>query len=226
MITINEPDDVFGIAVVSLLRPFFEEEKFQKKLKNWKKTIVVDLIDLYTFSLTFNDGDITVDYGGKDKYNLKLIIGFDTFMDIEEIGKLCGIGSIGMVKDALKELKKDYDKKENSLEIVEENKKFKLAIRKQYVYITSKLLNDTEFNRPVQETLAIIAFKQPMLQADVVKIRGNNAYDHVKTLREILSSFNPIHMCQIGAVMIPPAIAIIGRTAIATPRTSLTPKAQ
>ena len=90
MITINEPDDVFGLAVVNLLSPFFEEEKLQKKLKKWKKTIVVDLIDLYTFSLTFNNGDITVDYGGKDKYNLKLIIGFDTFMDIAE-------GQVGLI---------------------------------------------------------------------------------------------------------------------------------
>ena len=105
MITINEPDDVFGIAVVSLLSPFFEEEKFQKKLEKWKKVIVVELIDLYSFSLTFNNGDITVDYGGKEKYNLKLIIGFNTFMDIAE-------GEIGLVPAFLKgkvKVKKIYD---------------------------------------------------------------------------------------------------------------------
>jgi len=106
------------------------------------------------------------------------------FMDIEEISKLCGIGSRGLIKDAVQELKQDYEKKAGSLQIFGENGKFKLSIRKEYVYLTSKLLNDTEMDRPTQETLAIIAYKQPILQSVVVKIRGNNAYEHVKTLKE------------------------------------------
>ncbi|MCG2720276.1 MAG: SMC-Scp complex subunit ScpB [Nanoarchaeota archaeon] len=106
------------------------------------------------------------------------------FMDIEEVGKLTGIGSIGIVKDALKELIEDYKNRSGSLEISEENNKFKLAIKKDYIYLTAKLLNDSELDRPTQETLAIIAYKQPVLQAEVVKIRGNNAYDHIKILKE------------------------------------------
>jgi hypothetical protein len=50
MVTINEPDDIFGIALVNLLTPFLDEEKFQKKIKNWKRTIVLELKDFYTFS--------------------------------------------------------------------------------------------------------------------------------------------------------------------------------
>ena len=37
---------------------------------------------------------------------------------------------------------------------------------------------------PVQKTLAIIAFKNPVLQAEVIKIRGNKAYDHIKLLKD------------------------------------------
>ena len=32
--------------------------------------------------------------------------------------------------------------------------------------------------------MAIIAYKQPVFQAEIIKIRGNTAYDHVKMLRE------------------------------------------
>lgn len=106
------------------------------------------------------------------------------FMDTEEIGRLTSIGSIGIVKNALKELVEDYKTRPGSLEISEENNKFKLAIKKDYIYLTAKLLNDTELDRPTQDTLAIIAYKQPVLQAEVVKIRGNNAYDHIKSLKE------------------------------------------
>jgi len=106
------------------------------------------------------------------------------FMDTEEIGRLTGIGSVGIIKDALKELLEDYKNRPSSLEISEENNKFKLSIKKAYVYLTAKLLNDTELDRPTQDTLAIIAYKQPVLQAEVVKIRGNNAYDHIKILKD------------------------------------------
>jgi len=36
-----------------------------------------------------------------------------------------------------------------------------------------------------QETLAIIAFKQPIKQSVMIKIRGNKAYDHVKKFSDL-----------------------------------------
>lgn len=106
------------------------------------------------------------------------------FMDLEEISKLCGIGSVGIVKETLQGLKKEYEEKGAALEIIEENNKWKLNIKKKYGYLTSQLLTDTELDKPSQETLAIIALKQPALQSEVIKIRGNKAYDHIKTLKE------------------------------------------
>ncbi len=106
------------------------------------------------------------------------------FMDTEEIARLCHIGSIGLVKEALKDLIKSYDNGQGALRVFEENGKFKLNIRKQYNYLTSKLLTDSELDKPTQETLAIIAYKNPMLQSDLVKVRGNGAYEHVKILKE------------------------------------------
>jgi segregation and condensation protein B len=106
------------------------------------------------------------------------------FMEVEEIARLCGIGSIGLVRDALKELYEDYHKRDSALELVKENGKFKLNIKKKYVYLTTNLLNDCELDVPTQETLAIIAYKQPILQSDLIKARGNSAYEHIKTLRE------------------------------------------
>lgn len=106
------------------------------------------------------------------------------FMSVEEIASLCGIGSAGLVKKNLEELKKDYETKNSALIISEENGRWKMGIRKEYNYLTTKLLSECELDRPTQETLAIIAYKQPALQSEVVKMRGNTAYDHVKRLRE------------------------------------------
>ncbi|MBI4448149.1 SMC-Scp complex subunit ScpB [Candidatus Woesearchaeota archaeon] len=106
------------------------------------------------------------------------------FMAAEEIAQLCQIGSIGVVKEALEKLRKEYETKDSALTVYEENNKFKLSIKKEYNYLTSQLLNNTELDGPTQETLAIIAYKQPILQAEVIKIRGNKAYDHIKILKD------------------------------------------
>ncbi|MEK6974486.1 MAG: SMC-Scp complex subunit ScpB [Nanoarchaeota archaeon] len=105
-------------------------------------------------------------------------------LTMPEISQLAGIGSIGLIKDALISLREDYGKRGTSLELVNENDRWKLSLRRDYLYLTEKLLTDAELDRPTQETLAVIAFKQPVLQSDIIKIRGNTAYDHIKLLRE------------------------------------------
>jgi len=106
------------------------------------------------------------------------------FMNTEEIAGLCGIGSVGIINDALKELEEEYEGKEGGLCLIEENGRWKLNIKKAYNYLTTKLLADCELERPVQETLAIIAYKNPVLQSEIIKMRGNGAYEHIKFLRE------------------------------------------
>ncbi|MBU2634643.1 MAG: SMC-Scp complex subunit ScpB [Nanoarchaeota archaeon] len=107
------------------------------------------------------------------------------YIAIEELGDLTGIGSVGILKEALEKLREDYQNRNCSLEIIEDNGKFKLNIKKDYLHLTTKLLNETEFDKPTQETLALIAYKQPVLQCEIIKMRGNTAYDHVKKLKEL-----------------------------------------
>lgn len=107
------------------------------------------------------------------------------FIDLDELGRLCGIGSIGYLKDVLQELINDYKNKNSALEVIEQGNKFKLNIKKDYLHLTQSLLNDSELDRPAQETLAVIAYKNPAMQSEIIKIRGNGAYDHVKLLREL-----------------------------------------
>ncbi|MBL7148364.1 MAG: SMC-Scp complex subunit ScpB [Nanoarchaeota archaeon] len=107
------------------------------------------------------------------------------FVDLDELSSLTGIGSIGSLREALNSLIEDYKNKESSLEIVEDNGKFKLNIKKDFLYLTTKLLSETEFDKPTQETLALIAYKQPVMQSEIIKMRGTTGYDHVKKLKEM-----------------------------------------
>jgi len=106
------------------------------------------------------------------------------FMNVEEIANFCNIGSIGIVKDAINALKGDYDKRDSGLAIYEEKGLYKLNLKKGYNHLSVNLASSCELDSPTQATLAVIAYKQPALQAEIIKMRGNKAYDHIKQLRE------------------------------------------
>jgi segregation and condensation protein B len=106
------------------------------------------------------------------------------FLKLEDLTRLTGIGSIGYLKQVLNELKEDYGKSKSALEIINEKDSWRLNIRKEFLYLTESLLSDAELDKPTQETLAIIAYRQPAIQSDVTNIRGNKSYDHIKKLKE------------------------------------------
>src|SRR3989344_3609677 len=107
------------------------------------------------------------------------------FLNLDEISKLSGIGSMGYLKELLEGLKKDYETRDGSLEIISQGEKWKINIRKEYLHLTENLLTDAELDRPTQETLAVIAYKNPAQQHEIIKIRGNKAYDHIGILKEL-----------------------------------------
>ncbi len=107
------------------------------------------------------------------------------FIALEELAGLCEVGSVGILRDALEALQEEYVKRAGALQVVCEDNKWRIMLRKEYLYLTEKLLTDTELDKATQETLAIIAYKTPAIQSEVIKIRGNGAYDHIRTLKEM-----------------------------------------
>jgi segregation and condensation protein B len=102
-------------------------------------------------------------------------------MEVDYIAKLTKL-SKDQVKKALDQLKKEYEKRETSLKIFQEGKKWKVNVTDNYLEIVKSLVAETELERPTLETLAVIAYKSPILQSSVVKSRGTNAYEHIKEL--------------------------------------------
>lgn len=107
------------------------------------------------------------------------------FLGVDEISQLTGIGSAGFVLEKLLELKKEYEGKGGALEVIEQGDRWKLGIREGYLHLTEKLLTECELDGQTQKTLAVVAYKSPMYQSELIKIRGNGAYEHVKLLVEL-----------------------------------------
>ena len=86
-----------------------------------------------------------------------------------------------IIRELIEKLREKYDDKESAIEILEKSEMWKMDVRQEYSEIVNKLATGSaEFTKAEQETLAIIAFKQPIKQSVITKIRGNKSYDHVK----------------------------------------------
>ena len=105
-------------------------------------------------------------------------------MNVDELSRLSN-AKLNEVKNALTELKKDYEEKGSSEMIIKEGDSWKLTVREQFLPLVQKIVTETELSKTIMETLAVIAFKYPIKQSDLIKIRTNKAYDHLKELEEM-----------------------------------------
>lgn len=104
---------------------------------------------------------------------------------LAELCTLCAVSEPGLVREAAKELKAELESRGSSLVLLEEGDGWKLSVREQYVPLVQNIIPNLELDHALLETLAVIAWKQPVLQAEVVRIRTSTAYEHVKLLEEM-----------------------------------------
>ncbi|RMG74475.1 MAG: SMC-Scp complex subunit ScpB [Nitrospirae bacterium] len=112
-----------------------------------------------------------------------LIFVSGTPLSIKEIQKVTGFPS-GEIEFLLRELMADYRNRESGLEIVEVAEGFQMVTRAEFSDYIRKLKSSTppKLSAPAMETLAIIAYKQPITKAEVEEIRGVNSAGVIKNL--------------------------------------------
>ncbi len=102
------------------------------------------------------------------------------FLDMPDLVSLSDLNPI-IIRDLLEQLEKKYDENDSALRIVEKSNMWKMDVIPDFSDMVNKLATgNAEFSKAEQETLAIIAFKHPIKQSVIIKIRGNKAYDHIK----------------------------------------------
>lgn len=105
------------------------------------------------------------------------------FLNLQELVMLTDINPI-MLREILHRLEKKYS--QGVLRLINRSNSWKMDVAERYHYLINKLATgNAEFTKAEQETLAIIAYKQPIKQSVIIKIRGNKSYDHIKKFREL-----------------------------------------
>ncbi len=107
------------------------------------------------------------------------------FLNLQELISLTDINPI-MLRELIEKLKEKYESEDSAIEIIEKNESWKMDIKKEYSYLVNRIAGGkSEFSKAEQETLAIIAYKQPIKQSVIIKIRGNKAYEHINKFVEL-----------------------------------------
>jgi segregation and condensation protein B len=107
------------------------------------------------------------------------------FLSMQELISLTDLNPI-IIQELIEKLQDRYAQLDSAIEIVKKSDLWKMDVRQEYFDIINRLATgSSEFSKAEQETLGIIAFKQPIKQSVIIKIRGNKAYDHVKKFSEL-----------------------------------------
>ena len=88
------------------------------------------------------------------------------------------------IEEATIELMNDYAHRDSALEIVENNLGYSLQLKSVYQTLLQELI-PTELGKGALRTLAAIALKHPLLQTDLIELRGSSAYQQVSELVEL-----------------------------------------
>lgn len=89
-----------------------------------------------------------------------------------------------LVEDALIELMNDYAHRHSALEIVETEAGYSLQLKQEYEYLLRELV-PAELGKGALRTLAAVALKNPILQTELIDLRGSSAYQQVAELVQL-----------------------------------------
>lgn len=107
-------------------------------------------------------------------------------VDIKTLGSVVKFRSEDKIKEVARYLKNKYGSDGSALEVLElSDGRFVMQLKPQYVRHVKRLASRQLLTAGPMKTLSFIAYRQPITQSYLAKVRGNLAYGHVKQLREI-----------------------------------------
>ncbi|MEL6581781.1 MAG: SMC-Scp complex subunit ScpB [Cyanobacteria bacterium J06621_12] len=86
-----------------------------------------------------------------------------------------------LIEDGIIELMSDYAHRDSALEIIETETGYSLQLKTDYEYLLQELV-PAELGKGALRTLAAVALRNPILQTELIDLRGSSAYQQVAEL--------------------------------------------
>jgi len=104
-------------------------------------------------------------------------------LSVRELSKALGIKSHDYLEKLIELLAAEYVERKSAIEIVRVlGDKYVLQLKQEYSQRVLHLMPRPDLRTGELKTLALIAYLQPIEQSKLVKLRGSQAYEHVKHL--------------------------------------------
>jgi segregation and condensation protein B len=116
-----------------------------------------------------------------------LLFSSDAPLSLSRLASITGISSTKMIRSAVESLDNFYREHTRSFEIVEVAGGYQVTTLPEFSPVVSLLFKSkrkTKLSQPALETLAIIAYKQPISRIEIEVIRGVNCEGVLSTLIE------------------------------------------
>ncbi|MDY6768733.1 MAG: SMC-Scp complex subunit ScpB [Candidatus Nanohaloarchaea archaeon] len=105
-------------------------------------------------------------------------------LDTDDLADVMNLGSRGYVQEVIDDLKQEVEEDSRGLTLVESDAGYELVVKSSLVEQVEHLAPHRDLNDAELRTLALVAYNAPVKQSDVVEVRGNRAYTHVKELQK------------------------------------------
>lgn len=103
-------------------------------------------------------------------------------LERKEIADALNLGSIGYVDMLIQEFEENLEEEHRGLELIHTEQGYELKVKKNHIDDVSHLAPHQDLNEGELRTLSLIAYNAPVEQTNIIEIRGNRAYQHVKEL--------------------------------------------
>ncbi|MGI0140086.1 MAG: SMC-Scp complex subunit ScpB [Thermoplasmata archaeon] len=101
---------------------------------------------------------------------------------VGEISEAIGLSDFRPVQRALRTLQATYENRQTALEVRRVGDRYALQLREEYVPAVQSV-TPVEMAPRTLKTLTLIAYHQPILQSNLVRMTGDTAYEEVQRLR-------------------------------------------
>jgi segregation and condensation protein B len=88
------------------------------------------------------------------------------------------------IREIIQEFKGELESSERGIYLLETPKGYQIRVKPQFAPLVRRLTPYKDLGRGLLRVLALVAYKQPITQAEIVKVIGNRTYEYVKRLEE------------------------------------------
>ncbi len=107
-------------------------------------------------------------------------------LSIKELSKALGIRSLDYLEKLIELIAAEYAERKSAIEIVRVlGDKYVMQVKQEYSQRVIHLMPKPDLRTGELKTLALIAYLQPIEQSKIIKLRGTQAYEHVKHLLQM-----------------------------------------